>query len=103
MNEKLFNDKYSDYKKLIIIDNNVLLKYYIEFIKTIYPMNTIEISSNNIFKGGNKNNYKKTENKITVIYKKKKYTRTIYICERKKYVKIDKTYMLLSKLKKDIK
>jgi hypothetical protein len=53
--------------------------------------------------GKDKNNYKKTENKITVIYNKKKYTRVIYINERKKYVKIDKTYMLLSKLKKDIK
>jgi len=55
-------------------------------------------------KGGkNKSNYKKTDKKITVIYKKKKYTRVIYINERKKYIKINKTYMLLSKLKKDIK
>ena len=54
-----------------------------------------------VFGGGHGNNkYKKTENKITVIYKKKQYTRIIYICERKKYVKINKTYMLLSKLKK---
>jgi hypothetical protein len=50
--------------------------------------------------GGSNKKYKKTENKITVIYKKKKYTRVIYINERKKYVKINKTFMLLSKLKK---
>jgi hypothetical protein len=50
--------------------------------------------------GGSNEKYKKTENKITVIYKKKKYTRVIYINERKKYVKINKTFMLLSKLKK---
>jgi hypothetical protein len=49
---------------------------------------------------GGKNKYKKTENKITVIYKKKQYTRVIYICERKKYIKINKTFMLLSKMKK---
>jgi hypothetical protein len=49
---------------------------------------------------GGKNKYKNTKNKITVIYKKKAYTRVIYICERKKYVKINKTFMLLSKLKK---
>ena len=49
---------------------------------------------------GGANKYKKTENKITVIYKKKEYTRVIYICERKKYIKLNKTYMLLSKLKK---
>jgi hypothetical protein len=51
-------------------------------------------------KGGADKNYKKTENQITVIYNKKKYTRNIYINERKKYIKINKTYMLLSKLKK---
>ena len=53
-------------------------------------------------RGGNKNknNYKKTENKITVIYEKKKYTRIIYINNKKKYIKINKTFMLLSKLKK---
>jgi hypothetical protein len=50
--------------------------------------------------GKSKSNYKKTENKITVLFNKKKYTRVIYICERKKYVKINKTFMLLSKLKK---
>ena len=49
--------------------------------------------------GGN-NKYKKTDKEITVIYKKKEYKRVIYICERKKYVKINKTFMLLSKLKK---
>ena len=51
-------------------------------------------------KGGGNNKYKKTDKQITVIYKKKEYTRVIYICERKKYVKINKTFMLLSKLKK---
>ena len=50
--------------------------------------------------GGGNNKYKKTDKQITVIYKKKEYTRVIYICERKKYVKINKTFMLLSKLKK---
>ena len=49
---------------------------------------------------GLNNKYKKTENKITVIYNKKKYTRVIYICEHKKYIKLNKTIMLLSKLKK---
>jgi thiol-disulfide isomerase/thioredoxin len=51
-------------------------------------------------KNGGANKYKKTDKQITVIYKKKEYTRVIYICERKKYVKINKTFMLLSKLKK---
>jgi thiol-disulfide isomerase/thioredoxin len=54
----------------------------------------------NSIKNGGANKYKKTDNKITVIYKKKEYTRVIYICERKKYVKINKSFMLLSKLKK---
>jgi hypothetical protein len=65
----------------------------------------IEIKNSNrdynfICGGKSKSNYKKTENKITVLFNKKKYTRVIYICERKKYVKINKTFMLLSKLKK---
>ena len=51
-------------------------------------------------KGGSVNKFKKTENKITVIYNKKKYTRVIYINDRKKYVKLNKSFMLLSKLKK---
>jgi hypothetical protein len=60
-----------------------------------YNENNIEFNVN-----GGANKYKKTDKKITVIYKKKEYTRVIYICERKKYVKINKTFMLLSKLKK---
>ena len=57
-----------------------------------------------VFSGGSLNNkYKKTENKISVIYNKRKYTRVIYISERKKYIKLNKTYMLLSKFKKDLK
>jgi hypothetical protein len=63
----------------------------------------LQTKSDSLTTGGiNKSNYKKTDKKITVIYKKKKYTRVIYINERKKYVKINKTFMLLSKLKKDI-
>lgn len=53
-----------------------------------------------ILNGGTNKKYKKTNNKITVIFQKKKYTRIIHINERKKYVKINKTFMLLSKLKK---
>jgi thiol-disulfide isomerase/thioredoxin len=49
---------------------------------------------------GGANKYKKTNKKITVIYKKKEYIRVIYICEGKKYVKINKSFILLSKLKK---
>jgi hypothetical protein len=69
----------------------------------IYSSNMIKLNNHmqEIIKiKGGANKYKKTENKITVIYKKKQYTRVIYICERKKYIKINKTFMLLSKLKK---
>ena len=102
-----------------IIDNNLeydLDSNIIEFSKIITEeeiysnIDTIIISINEQYnysnenvtvRGGSLNNkYKKTENKITVIYKKKEYKRVIYICERKKYIKLNKTYMLLSKLKK---
>jgi hypothetical protein len=59
-----------------------------------------EIEEEEMQKKGGANKFKKTENKITVIYEKKKYIRVIYISERKKYVKINKVFMLLSKLKK---
>jgi hypothetical protein len=113
---------YNFYNDKTYIVKNLNIKEY------IYENNTLDITKKNIaiaydeitninyfingvtkmtkmprLGGKNKSNYKKTDKKITVIYKKKKYTRVIYINERKKYIKINKTYMLLSKLKKDIK
>ena len=86
--DKKFPINESKESKLVPIDFD---KYLINLSKLITDKKTI---------GGSNKKYKKTENKITVIYKKKKYTRVIYINERKKYVKINKTFMLLSKLKK---
>ena len=92
--------------------NNTLMDIYIKrpdmVNKNLYEIAATDIllNYNSILvpvslTGGNiKNKYKNTKNKITVIYNKKKYTRVIFICDRKKYVKIDKTFMLLSKLKK---
>jgi hypothetical protein len=105
--EKNLNYNYfkKDIEKTIKLEEAYIIneiKSYIFILNNLYTYDNV----NNLIKikaGGNKNNYKKTDNQITVIYKKKKYTRTIYICERKKYVKIDKTFILLSKLKKDIK
>ena len=113
------NDISMDDVMKFIIDNNLeydLDSNIIEFSKIITEeeiysnIDTIIISINEQYnysnenvtvRGGSLNNkYKKTENKITVIYKKKEYKRVIYICERKKYIKLNKTYMLLSKLKK---
>ena len=92
--------------------NNTLMDIYIRRSNMVNT-NLYEIAATDILlnynsilvpvslTGGNiKNKYKNTKNKITVIYNKKKYTRVIFICDRKKYVKIDKTFMLLSKLKK---
>jgi hypothetical protein len=88
----------------IINEQRVVLEYIpIEYLEPFIHKIHFVSECPKITGGINKSNYKKTENKITVIYKKKKYTRVIYISERKKYVKINKTYMLLSKLKKDIK
>ena len=104
--EKNLNyDFEEDIEKTIKLEEAYIIneiKSYIFILNNLYTYDDV----NNLIQikaGGNKNNYKKTDNQITVIYKKKKYTRTIYICERKKYVKIDKTFILLSKLKKDIK
>jgi hypothetical protein len=121
INDKLINDKLIEKNNSLKTLNDLLClidsydcrsfeksdNYHQSLITIHNYYNDLEKLNNEISrlfkKGGkNKNNYKKTDKKITVIYKKKKYTRVIYICERKKYVKIDKTYMLLSKLKKDI-
>jgi hypothetical protein len=48
--------------------------------------------------GGNIN-YKITNNKIEFQYKNKKYIRNIYINSKKKYVKLNNEYILLSKIK----
>jgi hypothetical protein len=97
------NSKLYDLNKYII-KGTIDLNHLISNINTLNSLKLEQYehtSIHNYFNGGiNKNNYKKTENQITVIYNKKKYTRNIYINERKKYVKINKTYMLLSKLKK---
>jgi hypothetical protein len=84
----------------ILDSNNTSINLY-EFSATDILLNYNSILVPLQLTGGNiKNKYKNTKNKITVIYNKKKYTRVIFICDRKKYVKIDKTFMLLSKLKK---
>ena len=53
-------------------------------------------------RGGNKD-YKITNNKVEFQYKNKKYIRNIYINTKKKYVKLNNQFILLSKLKKDLK
>ena len=80
-------------KKSFILEY-IPIKYMKLFIYKIHHKTNLFIN------GGMNKKYKKTNNKISVIFEKKKYTRTIHINERKKYVKINKTFILLSKLKK---
>jgi hypothetical protein len=98
------------YKNFILnkyININELFDYiYAEILHIVEPMAIIMkyitndfINSNKEKNEKNESNYKKTTNKITVIYDGKKYTRIIFINENKNYVKINKTYMLLSRLK----
>ena len=97
------------FNKYINIDE--LFDYiYAEILQIVEPITMIMqyitnefINSNSnkkITKGEkNESTYKKTASKITVIYDGKKYTRIIYINENNNYVKINKIYMLLSRLK----
>jgi hypothetical protein len=75
-----------------IKDKDIIYDNALEYLQKLKDLKDLE--------GGSVNKFKKTENKITVIYNKKKYTRVIYINDRKKYIKLNKTFMLLSKLKK---
>jgi hypothetical protein len=70
---------------------NENIKLIDKFFKTLNSFSTTK---------GGQNKYIKTDNKITFLYNKKKYSRIIYINERKKYVKINKDFILLSKVKK---
>ena len=94
-----FNFKLMDQFIIDSTDTNISL-YKFAATDILSQYNSIIIPSSMLRGGKNTNKYKNMKTKITVIYNKKKYTRVIYICERKKYVKIDKTFMLLSKLKK---
>ena len=99
-NKYRFNLKFSDETKSILKLNKEILDNIIyDYDKKL--SNFIKNDNGTIIlSGGGNNKYKKTDKKITIIYKKKQYTRNIYICERKKYIKINKSFMLLSKLKK---
>lgn len=94
-----FNFKLMEQFIIDSTDTNISL-YKFAATDILSQYNSIIIPSSMLRGGKNTNKYKNMKTKITVIYNKKKYTRVIYICERKKYVKIDKTFMLLSKLKK---
>jgi hypothetical protein len=89
------NNKFIPYSKIFNLSQDLSKINEIDFTKYDKNYNILKETIE-----GGVNKYKKTENKITVIYKKKQYTRVIYICERKKYIKINKTFMLLSKMKK---
>lgn len=96
INLNLEDNKYSNYFPLYIfyLNNKPI---------SLKPNNEIiDIDTDNIIKEiqGGQNKYIKTDNKITFLYNKKKYSRIIYINERKKYVKINKDFILLSKVKK---
>ena len=51
--------------------------------------------------GGNPPKYKSTGKAVYILYKKRKYKRTIYVKDKRKtkYCKINNEYILLSKLK----
>jgi hypothetical protein len=82
---------------------------YLEYAKkfdTNNPVNDVELfvklkSIKQVPTGGNPPKYKSTGNTVFILYKKKKYKRTIYVKDKKKakYCKINNEYILLSKLK----
>jgi hypothetical protein len=90
--DKLNYNIWNDYEKSSNIDERIILNKIEKYSTKINNINIRRQGNDIIFSGG--------KNKIKVIYKKKEYTRNIYINEHKKYVKINNTLMLLSKLKK---
>jgi len=111
--DTIFNNNYENLEKFLVSKDiiiNVIFKNLIQsMLNNFYYLIAVSINKEALInyieekkrKGtlGGANKYKKTGNKASVIYKKKEYTRVIYICDRKKYIKINKNFILLSKLK----
>jgi len=78
--------------------------FYFDTNEVVYDNTHDDMTSVKDFstsEGGNINKLKSTKKKVKILYNKKEIERTIYINKRgTKYVKINKEYKLLSKLKK---
>ncbi len=103
------NNSHFCVKKCFHTDINVRSPLYLKTIdlseeNICYKSNTniiccyVKVSEVSEISGGNKD-YKITNNKIEFQYKNKKYIRNIYINSKKKYVKLNNEYILLSKIK----
>jgi hypothetical protein len=96
-------------KKIITLVEAILkkkqIKNFEDDIKESYDIiekevaGKIKLSVN--LSGGNPPKYKSTGEAVYILYKKKKYKRTIYVKDKRKtkYCKINNEYILLSKLK----
>ncbi len=107
VHHNIINEDYEEYKKI----NNIV--YKLKFINIIYLIllkNASQGEAVNEYKepplvakgGGNQPvKYKSTGITVSILYKKKKYKRTVYVKDNKntKYCKIDGEYILLSKMK----
>lgn len=69
--------------------------------RMIAPLETIPEEEDDLSGGRKPTKYKSTGNAVFIMYKKKKYKRTIYVKDKTntKYCKINNEYILLSKLK----
>ena len=85
---------YLDYVNKFSNTNNYMDTFVKEFVTTVPPVPPAQ-------PGGNPTKYKSTGNTVFILYKKRKYKRTIYVKDKRrtKYCKINNEYILLSKLK----
>lgn len=91
--------------KLLFTEENENTSYDVEITESnahIYSQYINEIYAKIEQNGGRMKVYKLTDKKVTIIYKNKPITRNIYVNKstKTKYCKINKQYILLSKLKK---
>jgi hypothetical protein len=102
--------KIYDFKKEVDIQNSTYRITYTTFL--VKKKEELEKDFNELEKllktlsfykasGGNPPKYKSTGKAVYILYKKKKYKRTIYVKDKRKtkYCKINNEYILLSKLK----
>lgn len=72
------------------------------FLKNLRPNNTASAASTPPARGGKKTTYRLNGEKVVLLHKNKKVQRSIYVKAKAKYCKIDKEYVLLSKVKNKI-
>jgi hypothetical protein len=99
--KKKYSADYITYTNFLVKEKEELKKDIDELTKHLTAFSALLETLPPNASGGNPPKYKSTGKAVYILYKKKKYKRTIYVKDKRKtkYCKINNEYILLSKLK----